>query len=121
MDVNEITQIIDHVIKSKIHMVVISFILGTTALLLLKIIAEAITGYIQFRLDQHVAIGSPVQIYGLKGRIREASIFTITVETHIGFIRIPTKVWRLSKYIVLKDKVLVELIKEEEVCEEIKQ
>ena len=116
MEANDIIAIIDHVVQSRIHTVVVSFVLGTTALLLLKTIAEAITGYIQFRLDQHVAIGSPVELYGFKGRIREASIFTITVETLNGYIRVPTKEWRGSRYIVLKDKVLVELIEQED-CE----
>ena len=97
----EIVDALDQIQKTNIDSLIISFLMAVVVLMLLKIVAEAITGYIQFRLDQHIAIGSPVEIYGKKGRIREVTIFTITIETSCGFIRVPTKAWRVSKFISL--------------------
>jgi len=101
----EIVDALDQIQQTNIDSLIISFLLAVVVLMLLKIVAEAITGYIQFRLDKHIAIGSPVEIYGKKGRIRDATIFTINVETECGFIRVPTKSWRASKFISLKDTV----------------
>jgi hypothetical protein len=103
----EVIEALDQIQKTNIDSIVISFLIAAVALMLLKIIAEAITGYIQVRLDQHIAIGSPVEIYGKKGRISAFTIFTITVETQCGFIRVPTKSWRTSKFITLKDKLVL--------------
>jgi len=101
----EVLTALDQIQKTNIDSIIISFLIAAVALMLLKIVAEAISGYIQFRLDQHIAIGSPVEIYGKKGRIREVTIFTITIETECGFIRVPTKSWRVSKFISLKNVV----------------
>lgn len=101
----EIVTALDQIWKTNITELVITFILTATVLLLLKIVAEALAGYIQFRLDKHIAIGSAVEIYGKVGRIKEISIFTITVETECGFIRTPTKTWRTSRFIAFKNKV----------------
>jgi len=104
---DDIINALDQILKTNITELVITFIVGATVLLLLKIVAEALAGYIQFRLDKHLAIGSPVEIYGKKGRIETMSIFTITVETDCGHIRVPTKSWRSSRVINLKDKLLL--------------
>jgi len=101
----EVLTALDQIQKTNIDSIIISFLIAAVALMLLKIVAEAISGYIQFRLDQHIAIGSPVEIYGKKGRIREVTVFTITIETECGFIRVPTKSWRVSKFISLKNIV----------------
>jgi len=101
----EIVEALDQIQKTNIDSLIISFLVTVVVLMLLKVVAEAITGYIQFRLDQHIAIGSPVEIYGKKGRIREVTVFTITIETECGFIRVPTKSWRVSKFISLKNIV----------------
>lgn len=114
MDANDIIAIVDHVVQSKLHTLIVTFVITATVLLLLKQIAEALTGYIQFRLDQHVGIGTPVEVYGLRGRIKETSIFTITIETKDCFIRVPTKEWRFSQYRVLRDTVLCDDICKEE-------
>ncbi len=104
----EVLDALDQIQKTNIDSIVISFLIAAVALMLLKLIAEAITGYIQLRLDQHIAIGSPVEVYGKKGRIKDVNIFTVTIETQCGFIRIPTKSWRTSKFINLKDELVLQ-------------
>jgi hypothetical protein len=101
----EVIEALDQIQKTNIDSIVVSFLIAAVALMLLKIVAEAIAGYIQLRLDQNIAIGSPVEVYGKKGRINHISIFTVTVETDCGFIRIPTKSWRVSRFIALKDRL----------------
>lgn len=92
-------------IDEQMVLLVIKFIIGIVVIMILKVIAENIVGYIMFRLDSHVCVGTPVDIYGKKGRIQGVSIFEIVVETDCGFIRVPSKSWRASKYIVLKDQL----------------
>ncbi len=99
----EVIEALDQIQKTNIDSIIISFLVAAVVLSLLKIIADAISGYIQFRLDQHIALNSQVEIYGKRGRIKEISIFTITIETECGYIRVPTKLWRASRFIVLKD------------------
>lgn len=103
----EIITALDQIFKTNILSLVGSFIFATTVFMLLKMVAESLTGYIQFRLDKHLAIGSPIEVYGKQGRIDDITIFTITVQTDCGFIRVPTKSWRASKFIVLKDNLVL--------------
>ncbi len=102
---SEVLLALEQIFATKIFELLFGFIVAATVLLLLKIIAEALAGYIQFRLDKHIAIGSPIEIYGKKGRVLDVTVFTITVETDCGFIRVPTKTWRASKFIMLKDQL----------------
>ena len=101
----ELFVMLQQIIKTGIVDWVTLFIIGATIILLLKTIAEAAAGYIQIRMDKHIAIGSVIEVYGKKGRIKELSMFTITIETDCGFIRIPTKSWRTSQYFILKDRM----------------
>lgn len=107
MDSGSIIKIVDVVIRTKIHILLINLIIAGIILMLLKTIAEAISGYIIFRSDMHICIGTPVEIYGKRGRIIDASFFTISIETDCGFIRVPTKEWRSSKYLILKDSMIL--------------
>jgi len=111
----EILDALDQIQKTNIDSIIISFLIAAVTLMLLKIIAEAIAGYIQFRLDKHIAIGSDVEIFGKAGRIKEITIFTITVETDCGFIRVPTKSWRSSRFIALKNRVLWDRRKDDKI------
>lgn len=110
---NEILETIDKIQKTNIDSIIISFIVAAVALMLLKIVSEAIAGYIQVRLDEHIAIGSDVEIFGHIGKIKDVSIFTVTVETDRGYIRTPTKLWRASKFLVLKNKIQLNRRKED--------
>lgn len=101
---HDVIQALDQIQKTNIDTIVISFLITAVVLMLLKIVAEAITGYIQLRLDQHIAIGTTVDVYGKRGRIKDVSVFTITIETECGFIRVPTKSWRASRFIIMKDR-----------------
>ena len=68
---------------------------------------QGTVSYILFRLDPYVGLGTPVELYGdTVGRICDASMFTIVVETENGFIRLPTRRWRSIKCMVLKDRFL---------------
>lgn len=101
MDMVSINKMVD-VIHQQFTILVIDMILALIIMLLLKIIAEHVAGHIMFRMDKHTSIGSPVEVYGKRGRIKEVSLFNITIETECGYIRIPTKHWKASKYILLK-------------------
>jgi len=103
----DVLNALDQIQQTNIESIIISFLVAAVALLLLKISAEAIAGYIQFRLDRYIAIGCPVEIYGKKGRVKDISVFTITVETDCGFVRVPTKLWRSSRFISLKDMMVL--------------
>jgi len=102
----EILQVL-YQIDDKMVLVGIKLLAGAVVILLIKSITESIAGYIMFRIDRNVGIGTPVEVYGKKGRIRETSWFEITIETDCGFIRIPPKNWRTSRYIVLKDQLIL--------------
>ena len=107
----ELIDALSQVFATKIFEIVFMFIIVATVLLLLKIVAEAIAGYIQFRLDKHIAIGSSVEIYGKLGKVKEITVFTITIETECGYIRVPTKSWRASRFITMKNKVTWDKLK----------
>lgn len=98
----ELLSILNDIAKTDILNVVITFVLAAIVILLLRTVAEAAAGFIQLRLDQHLAIGSLVEIYGKKGFIKEVSLFTITIETEYEFIRVPTKQWRFTEMLILK-------------------
>ena len=99
----DVIDAIGQVYQTNIQSIILSFLISAVVLMLLKIIAEAIAGFIQLRLDQHVAIGTTVEIYGKRGRLKDVSLFTVTIETQCGYVRIPTKDWRASKFLILKD------------------
>jgi hypothetical protein len=99
----EVITALEQIQKTNIDSIIVSFLIAAVALMLLKIVAEAITGWVQLRLDQHIAIGTTVEVYGKKGRIKEISVFTITIESQCGYIRVPTKAWRASRFLILKD------------------
>lgn len=99
---SDIIEALNGIIQTNITYIVVTFIMATVVLLLLKTLAEALTGYIQLRLDQHLAIGSLIEVYGKSGFIKHVSIFTVTIETEHEFIRVPTKRWRLTKFLILK-------------------
>ncbi len=101
----EIAEALDQIQKTNIDSLVISFLIVVVVLMLLKVVAEGIVGYIQIRLDRHIALGSPVEVYSKRGKIKEITLFTITIETDCGFVRIPTKLWRGSRFLSLKNKV----------------
>jgi hypothetical protein len=100
----DVVNALDQIQTSNIHSIIVSFLIAAVALLILKIIAEAITGYIQLRLDQHVALGSAIEVYGKRGILKEVSLFTVTIETECGYVRVPTKSWRSSRFLILKDR-----------------
>lgn len=99
---SDVINALDGVVQTNITQIIITFVLAMVVLLLLKVVAEAAAGFIQLRLDQHLAIGSLVEVFGKKGFIKSVTLFTITIETEYEFIRIPTKQWRLSKFLILK-------------------
>lgn len=99
---SDVINALNGIIQTNITYIVVTFVMAATFLLLLKTLAEALTGYIQLRLDQHLAIGSLVEVYGKVGFIKQVSIFTVTIETEYEFIRVPTKRWRLTKFLILK-------------------
>jgi len=106
MNSSEIIELINKLDEQIVYMI-IKFMIGIIILMLFKIIAENIVGYIMFRIDEHINIGAPVEVYGKKGRIKETSLFVITIETDCGYIRIPTKDWRTCKAIILKDQLML--------------
>jgi len=118
MDAGTVSEIVEAVIKTKVHILITNLIFAGVILMLLKIVAEAVSGYIMFRSDMHICIGSPVEVYGKKGRIVEAGFFAITIETECGFIRVPTKDWRSSKYLILKDSMVLRNRRSEDIKKE---
>jgi len=77
------------------------FILIGAIILLLKIVIEALVAHLMFVIDAHVSIGTFIRVYGQEGYIKEVGVFTITIRTDEGFVRIPTKEWRSCKYTLL--------------------
>ena len=82
----------------------LKFLVAAIVIVTLKYIIECISSYITLRLDEYVHEGTPIEVYGKKGRIRKISYFTVVVETECGFIPISTRNWKTSKYVVLKDQ-----------------
>jgi small-conductance mechanosensitive channel len=99
----EVISALDQIQKTNIDTIVISFLITAVVLMLLKTMAEAITGFIQLRLDKHISIGTTVEVYGRVGKVKQMSIFIITIETGDGYIRVPTKLWRASRFVIIKD------------------
>lgn len=96
-----ITQIISQVDATLFLLLLKLFAVGVIALIL-KNKVENLSAYLIFRFNVHVGVGTWVEIYGRRGQIIEASMSTVTVEAEDGFLRIPMKAWRGSKYVVLK-------------------
>ena len=92
-------------IDKELFYIILKILIAVIFIILVKTIAEHTVGYILYILDKHICVGSPIEIYNKKGRIKEVSLFTITIETECGFIRVPTKYWRISQVIILKDKM----------------
>ncbi len=108
MDIEKETiEALTELVSSRLPTLLLKFIAIVIAIYLLKHVAEGVASYILFRVDEHVSIGTPVKVFDRDGRIKSANIFTIVVELSIGYIRIPMKNWRNSRYIVLKDSVLI--------------
>ena len=103
----EIVEALDQIFKSNIINLILFAITSTTLFMLLRLVAESLTGYIQFRLDKYISIGSPVEVYGKKGRVQKVTIFTIFIQTECGYIRIPIKNWRTSKFVALNDNTVL--------------
>lgn len=99
----DVLDALNQIIQTNITSIVFTFVLSAVVLLLLRTVAEAAAGFIQLRLDQHLAIGSLVEVYGRQGFIKQVSLFTITIETDSEFIRIPTKQWRFIEMFILKN------------------
>lgn len=102
MEAELVKQTLD-VFHSKFYVVIFDFIVVAVVILTLKNVAEHIAGFIMIRLDKYISIGSKVKVYDVVGEITCVGLFNVTVETEEGFIRVPTKSWRTSKYMLLKD------------------
>ena len=99
-------------LNSELFWIGFKLMVGAVIVLLIKDMIQGTVSYILFRLDPYVGLGTPVELYGdTVGRICDASVFTIVIETKKGFIRLPTNRWRLIKCMILKDKFLREEIK----------
>ena len=89
----------------RIIFISLKILLAIVVAMMFKTVAENIVGYLILRLDQYVGIGTCVETFGKRGKIREISFFTVTIETECGYIRIPTRNWRTSKFIILRDRI----------------
>lgn len=98
----DIANALTQLMHDELWTIVIQFILVGIVILLLKNIIESLTGHILIRANSYICIGAPVEIYGKKGTIQKIGLFEITIEIEYGIIKIPTKSWRTSKYIILK-------------------
>jgi len=99
---------ISAVVQTQLLSIILHLLVLAVALAIIKSAAESILGYLQFLFDKHISINSPVIVYGKKGRIKFVSLFNVTVKTDCGWVRIPTKSWKSSKYILLKDGLYLE-------------
>ncbi len=119
MDIKrETIEALTELVSSQLPALILKFIALVVIIYLLKNIAEGMASYILFRVDEHVSIGTPVKVFGEDGRIKSANAFTLVVELAIGYIRIPMKNWRSSRYIVLKDSVLIKNRRENDAIDE---
>ena len=107
MDPQELIKAIQDLINVEFYTLILDVILAGVILFLLKFLTESLANYILFRLDKYLAIGSAIEIYGKTGRIKIVSFFNITIETSDGHIRVPTRHWRASRYILLKEVPLI--------------
>lgn len=106
MDEIAIAKAITDIMGDRLWDLLFQFVIIGTILLLLKNVIEALVSHIMFRIDKHISIGTQVEVYGTVGYIKEVGIFTITVATEKGFIRIPTKMWRFSEYSIIRNHCL---------------
>ena len=112
MDIVNLNQFVTELmntLNSELFWIGFKLMVGAVIVLLLKDMIQGTVSYILFRLDPYVGLGTPVELYGdTIGRICDASMFTIVIETEKGYIRLPTRRWRLIKCMVLKDRFLRE-------------
>jgi len=100
-----ITTLVDNVFDRQLLETIIQLIIVGIIILFLKNMIENVVGFVTFLFDPHVSVGSPIEVYGKKGRVKCISPFTVTIENKEEFIRIPFKGWRTSKYSILKDNL----------------
>jgi len=98
MNEMELTQSISTLLNGKVWYLMVQFIAIGTIILTLKNTIEALVATIQIRLDKHLSIGDELRVYGKEGYIKGIGLFTLTVATQYGFIRIPTKMWKNTQY-----------------------
>ena len=113
----ELVKVIDEVWLTLLLQVIIAGILA----LILKNIIESLAYYLMYRFNKHVKEGTLISLNGKEGRIKEASIFSITIEFKEGYMTFPTKNWKSIKWIVLKDMSAIGKVKQypEDILEKI--
>lgn len=105
MNEQQLIKVIEEVVSLQIPTLVGTLVVIGVALYLLRYVGDSLASYFLLRIDMHVGVGRSVEVYGRKGRIKKITIFTVVVETCDGYIRIPIREWRTSRYVVLKDIV----------------
>lgn len=77
-------------------------IAGFVLISLLKHVGESISGFIQIKVGGTVIVGTPVKVYGEEGWIKKITWNKVLIETHDGWLTVPTKEWASSKFLKLK-------------------
>jgi len=104
-DVQNIAHELISMLSADFMWMVLQLVALAVVIYLFKIVAEGLAGYVLFKLDSYLCIGSMVLIDGKPGEIKSAGLMVIVVETKDTYIRVPTRDWRFSKYELLKCRV----------------
>ena len=83
--------------------VFIAIFIGVIAILF-KSLLENLAGYITFRLDKYIKVGTPVKYESIEYRIKSASITQLVLENDDEFKTLPIKKWTNHEFSILKDK-----------------
>ena len=59
---------------------------------------ERLVGYVYFKQNEYVSIGSPVRVDGIDGNIQSVKVSSILIETNDGVLFIDTAKWRTRKW-----------------------
>jgi hypothetical protein len=81
-------------------------VIAGVATILFKSLLESLAGYITFRLDRFMKIGTPIEYKGKFGHVKSVSVTQIVLEFQTGYLSLPVRKWTSNEFIVLKDKTL---------------
>lgn len=106
--VMDVVNVIDEVWLTLLIQVIVAGVL----FLILKNLIESIAYYLMYRFNKHIKEGTLISWQGREGRLKEAGIFSMTIEFKDGYMSFPTKEWKSMKWIVLKDMSAISKVKQ---------
>jgi hypothetical protein len=110
--ITELTTMLTEFINANLFVVLMQILILGTFLVLAKVFIENFASWVLLRFDPHIKVGTLILLENdTEARVKEIRIFSITVESKVGYLSIPTRRWRDQSWTVLKDIAAINKIK----------